>query len=83
LQFDLKRVYGTLTLQKTRRDRDAQEEEKGLESVQVLRRVWQQYYEVAGGKVKWRAGPQAEEGEGVIRSPYDPEAQTGKKRKTV
>lgn len=48
---------------------DAPEEGKDLESVQVLRRVWQQYYEVAGGKVKWRAGPQAEEGEGVIRSP--------------
>ncbi len=55
---------------------------KNLESVQVLRRVWKQYYEVVGGQAKWRAGPQAEEGEGVVRSPYDPEAQTGKKRET-
>lgn len=62
---------------------DAPTEGNDLESVQVLRRVWQQYYEVAGGKAKWRAGPQAEEGEGVIRSPYDQQAQTGKKRETV
>ncbi|HVU65956.1 MAG TPA: IS1182 family transposase [Ktedonobacteraceae bacterium] len=62
---------------------DAPEAGKDLESVQVLRRVWKQYYEVVGGKAKWRAGPQAEEGEGVIRSPYDPQAQTGKKRETV
>jgi transposase len=54
-----------------------------LESVQVLRRVWKQYYEVVGGKANWRAGPVAEEREGVIRSPYDAEAQTGKKRETV
>ena len=62
---------------------DAPEGGKALESVQVLRRVWQQYYEAAEGTVKGRAGPQAEEGEGVIRSPYDPEAQTGKKRETT
>lgn len=49
----------------------------------MLRRVWKQYYEVVAGQAKWRAGPQAEEGEGVIRSPYDPLAQTGKKRETV
>jgi transposase len=54
-----------------------------LESVQVLRQVWEQYYEVSAGKARWRAGPQAGEGEGVIRSPYDPEAQTGKKREMV
>jgi transposase len=62
---------------------DAPERGKALASVQVLRHVWQQYYEVRGGTAKWRAGPQAEEGEGVIRSPYDPEAQTGKKREMV
>lgn len=62
---------------------DAPEAGNTLESVQVLRRVWKQYYEVGGGKAKWRAGPQAEEGEGIIRSPYDPEAQTGKKRETI
>ncbi len=49
-------------------------------SVQMLRQVWQQYYDLSGGKAKWRAGPQASKNEGIIRSPYDPEAQTGKKR---
>ena len=53
------------------------------ECVQVLRRVWQQYYEVSRGQAKWRDGPQASAGEGIIRSPYDPEAQTGKKRETT
>jgi len=56
---------------------------KELESVQVLRQVWQQYYDLAKGRAKWRAGPQADEQEGVLRSPYDPEARTGKKRETV
>ena len=54
-----------------------------LESVQLLRQVWQQYYEVRGGQARWRAGPQADEDEGVIRSPYDPEARSGKKREIV
>lgn len=62
---------------------DAPAEGKALESVQLLRQVWKQYYEVSGGKAKWRAGPCKEDGEGVIRSPYDPEAQTGKKRETT
>jgi hypothetical protein len=31
----------------------------------------------------WRVGPQAAEGERVVRSPSDPEAQPGKKRETV
>lgn len=62
---------------------DAPAEGKELERVQVLRRVWQQYYELSEGKARWRAGPDKEEGEGVIRSPYDPEAQTGKKRETT
>jgi transposase len=53
---------------------------KEHERVQVLRRVWQQYYEVSKGQAKWRDGPQAAHSEGIIRSPYDPEAQTGKKR---
>jgi transposase len=52
-------------------------------SVQVLRQVWQQYYEVSAGQARWRDGPQASAGEGIIRSPYDPEAQSGKKRDTV
>ena len=52
-------------------------------SVQMLRQVWQQYDDLSGGKAKWRAGPQAGESEGIIRSPYDPEARTGKKRETT
>src|SRR5437660_10460152 len=56
---------------------------KEVESVQLLRQIWQQYYDVSGGKVKWRAGPQASADEGIIRSPYDPEARTGKKRDTT
>lgn len=62
---------------------DAPAEGKALDSVQILRQVWNQYYEVSGGQAKWRAGPWKQEGEGVIRSPYDPEAQTGKKRETT
>ncbi len=56
---------------------------KELASVQVLRQVWQQYYDLSKGRAKWRAGPQADEQEGVLRSPYDTEARTGKKRETV
>lgn len=54
-----------------------------VKSVQLLRQVWQQYYEVVQGQARWRAGPQAREDEGVIRSPYDAEARTGKKREIV
>ncbi len=49
-------------------------------SRQLLRQVWQQYYDQTSGKAKWRAGPQESSGEGIVRSPYDPEARTGKKR---
>lgn len=59
------------------------EELKQVESVQLLRKVWQQYYDLSAGKVKWRAGPQGNGDEGIIRSPYDPEARTGKKRETT
>lgn len=38
---------------------------------------------MTGGKGKWRAGPQEISDEGIIRSPSDPEARTGKKRETV
>jgi transposase len=62
---------------------DAPAELKEVASVQLLRQVWQQYYDLSGGKAQWRAGPQAREGEGIIRSPYDPEARTGKKRETT
>ncbi len=54
-----------------------------LESVQLLRQVWQQYYEVGQGQVRWRAGPPAQAEEGVIRSPYDPQARSGKKREII
>jgi len=54
-----------------------------IASVQVLRQVWQQYYDLSSGKAKWRAGPQESSDEGIIRSPYDPEARTGKKRETT
>jgi transposase len=62
---------------------DAPVQGKDLDSVQMLHQVWQQYYELSGGKARWRAGPSKADGEGVIRSPYDPEAQTGKKRETT
>jgi transposase len=38
---------------------------------------------VSGGQAKWRAGPQESSDEGIIRSPSDPEARTGKKRETT
>ncbi len=62
---------------------DAPRELREVESVQVLRQVWQQYYDLSQGRATWRAGPQADEQEGVLRSPSDPEARTGKKRETV
>ena len=62
---------------------DAPAELKDIASVQMLRQVWQQYYDLSGGKAKWRAGPQESSDEGIIRSPYDPEARTGKKRETT
>jgi transposase len=62
---------------------EAPTELKDASSVQLLRQVWQQYYDLSDGKAKWRAGPQASSGEGIIRSPYDPEARTGKKRETT
>ena len=51
--------------------------------VHLLRQVWQQYYDLSDGQAKWRAGPQSNEEDGVIRSPYDTEARTGKKRETT
>ncbi|MGZ3624527.1 MAG: IS1182 family transposase [Ktedonobacteraceae bacterium] len=62
---------------------EAPTELKEVASVQLLRQVWQQYYDLSGGKAKWRAGPQTSDDEGIIRSPYDPEARTGKKRETT
>jgi transposase len=62
---------------------DAPDTLKNEACVHLLRQVWQQYYDLAGGKAKWRAGPQENAEEGIIRSPYDPQARTGKKRETV
>jgi transposase len=50
---------------------EAADELKKIESVQLLRQVWQQYYDLSGGKAKWRAGPQESLEEGIIRSPYE------------
>ncbi len=52
-------------------------------SVHTLKRIWQQYYEVAEGSANWRTDPKDVEGDGIIRSPYDPEARTGRKRETA
>lgn len=38
-----------------------------LACIQVLRKVWQQYYDLAGGKATWRAGPQEGSTKGIIR----------------
>jgi DDE family transposase len=54
-----------------------------LSSVRVLRTVWQQYYQFRDGRASWPGGPQAEQDEGVVRSPYDAQARTGKKRELV
>lgn len=54
-----------------------------LPTIEVMRQVWQQYYERRGEQLHWRDGPQAASGEAIIRSPYDTEAQTGKKRETI
>ena len=62
---------------------EAPAELKNVASVQRLRQVWQQYYDLSGGKANWRAGPQESSDKGIIRSPYDPEARTGKKRETI
>ena len=62
---------------------EAPAELKDAPSVQLLRQVWQQYYDLSAGKATWRAGPQDSAGEGIIRSPYDPEARTGKKREST
>ncbi|MFL5705290.1 MAG: transposase [Ktedonobacteraceae bacterium] len=62
---------------------DAPAQLKGVASVQMLKQIWQQYDDLSDGKAKWRAGPQAHEGAGIIRSPYDAEARTGKKREVT
>jgi transposase len=46
---------------------DAPAELKEIASVQLLKEVWQQYYDLTGGMAKWRDGPQASESKGIIR----------------
>ena len=62
---------------------DAPDLLKDEASVRLLRQVWQQYDDLSGEQAKWRAGPQESSDEGIIGSPYDPEARTGKKRETT
>ena len=50
-----------------------------LESVQVLRQVWPQFYEEREGQVYWRDGP-AQGAQETIVSPYDPDARLAQKR---
>lgn len=50
-----------------------------LESVQVLRQVWPQWYEEREGQVYWRDGP-AQGAQETIVSPYDPDARLAQKR---
>src|SRR5436305_11455894 len=58
---------------------DAPDIVKTEASVQLLHQVWQQHYDLADAKAKWRARPQESKDEGVSRSPYDPETRPGKK----
>jgi transposase len=53
-----------------------------LESVQVLRQVWPQYYEERERQVYWRDGP-AQGAEVSIVSPYDTDARLAQKRDTA
>ena len=46
-----------------------------LPIIETLRQVWERHYERgAGGKAKWRAGPELSRAAGAIESPYDTEA---------
>src|SRR5260370_8184168 len=53
-----------------------------MESVQVLPRVWPQFYEEREGQVSWRDGP-AQGAEVSIVSPYDTDARLAQKRDTA
>jgi hypothetical protein len=50
--------------------------------VQVLRQVWEQYYEEREGQLHWRDGP-AQGAQETIVSPYDTDARRAQKRDTV
>ena len=52
-----------------------------LPSVDVLRRVWIQQYQVVNGKFQWRADKDIPPRRLLIQSPYDSEARNSTKRK--
>ncbi len=61
---------------------DAPAAAQELESVQVLRQVWSQYYEEREGQIYWRDGP-AQGAQETIVSPYDTDARLAQKRDTA
>jgi len=61
---------------------DAPTAAQELESVQVLRQVWPQYYEEREGQSYWRDGP-AQGAQETIVSPYDTDARLAQKRDTA
>ena len=61
---------------------DAPAAAQELESVQVLRQVWPQYYEEREGQSYWRDGP-AQGAQEAIVSPYDTDARLAQKRDTA
>jgi transposase len=61
---------------------DTPDSARELESVQVLRQVWPQYYEEREGQVYWRDGP-AQGAQQTIVSPYDTDARLAQKRDTA
>jgi transposase len=52
------------------------------ESVQLLARVWSQYFEQSEGEIKWRDGPSVSSAERIV-SPYDVDARMSRKRETI
>jgi transposase len=58
------------------------QEVQALASVDVLRQVWQQYYEEREGQLHWRDGP-AQGAQETIVSPYDRDARRAQKRDLV
>src|SRR5258706_10448866 len=52
-------------------------------AVQVLRQVWDQQYDIAKNKVRWRKAAELPAGAELIMSPYDPEARQSVKRDTT
>jgi transposase len=52
-----------------------------LKQVEVLRRVWVlQYYQDEDDHIHWRKSGNVPPGEGILTSPYDPDARLSKKR---